>query len=159
MPEQGLTRHRQLSPPRSLEANYVGLPDELVEEIVDRVYEISEKAANGVSGRRFVKPKVVSDETVLPFSGNRACTVDVLVVALWKAAKDTWLLMNSCPSLLQGVEPAILQQKHEYKMFEQQHYLGSRHIQQAVYRWYLLEGIGTSVHSISALIPPMGGFL
>ncbi|WP_434523266.1 hypothetical protein [Halorubrum sp. AS12] len=59
-----------------------GLLDEPVEDIVDNVFEIGEKAVNRVPRRRFVESTVVPDEAVLEFSCNRTCAVDILVVAV-----------------------------------------------------------------------------
>ena len=73
-----------------------GLLDEPVEDIVDNMFEISEKPVNGVSRWRFVKSAVVPDESVLEFSRYRACSVDVLVVAMEKGAKEIRWLVNSC---------------------------------------------------------------
>ena len=64
-----------------------GLLDESVEDIVNNVFEVGEKAINRVSGWRFVESAVVPDKAVLKFSCNRACSVDILVVAVQKASK------------------------------------------------------------------------
>ena len=48
-----------------------GLLDESLEDIVDNVFEVSEKPVNGVSRWRFLKSTVVPDEAVLEFSCNR----------------------------------------------------------------------------------------
>jgi len=62
--------------------------DKSVEDIVNDVFEISEKPVNGVSRWRFVEAAVVPDEAVLEFSCYRTCAVDVLVVAVQKAPKE-----------------------------------------------------------------------
>ncbi len=77
-----------------------GLLDEPVEDIVDNVFEIGEKVINRVSGWRFVESAVIPDETVLELSRNRVCTVDILVVAVQKAAKEVWWFVNSCSLLV-----------------------------------------------------------
>ena len=46
-----------------------------------------EKPVNGVSGWRFVESAVVPDKAVLEFSCDWTSAVDVLVVAVQKAAK------------------------------------------------------------------------
>jgi hypothetical protein len=79
-----------------------GLLDESVEEIVDDVFEIGERPVNRVSGWWFVEAAVVPDEAVLEFSCNRPCSVDVLVVAVQKAAKEVWWLVYSCSPPLRG---------------------------------------------------------
>jgi len=48
---------------------------------------------------------------VLEFSCDRACAVDILVVAVQKAAKEVWWLVNSCSPPRSGGEHVILQQK------------------------------------------------
>ena len=54
-----------------------GVLDEPVEDLVDNVFEIGEKAINRVSGWRFVESAVVPDEAVLNFSCNRTRAVDI----------------------------------------------------------------------------------
>ena len=73
-----------------------GLLDESVEDIVDNVFEVGEKAVNRVSGWRFVESAVVPDEAVLEFSCYRARAVDILVVAVQKAPKEVRWLVHSC---------------------------------------------------------------
>ncbi|SDE03741.1 hypothetical protein SAMN05192552_11111 [Natrinema hispanicum] len=73
-----------------------GLLDESLEDIVDDVFEVGKKPINRVSGRWFVKSAVVPDEAVLEFSCNWTCAVGVFVVAVQKAAKEVWWLVNSC---------------------------------------------------------------
>ncbi len=79
-----------------------GLLDESVEDIVDNVFEVGEKPVNRVSGWRFVESTVVPDKAVLKFSCNRTRAVDILVVAVQKAAKEVWWLVNSCSPLEAG---------------------------------------------------------
>jgi hypothetical protein len=56
------------------------------------VFEVGEKPVNRISRWRFVESAVVPDEAVLEFSCNRACVVDILVVAVEKATKDPLLI-------------------------------------------------------------------
>jgi len=65
-----------------------GLLDESAEDIVNDVFEIGEKSVNGVSGWRFVESAVVPDQAVLKFLCNWTSAVDVVVVAVQKAAKE-----------------------------------------------------------------------
>ena len=65
-----------------------GLLNESVEDIVDSVFEIGEKAINSVSGWRVVESAVVPGEAVLKFSCNRTRAVDILVVIVQKASKE-----------------------------------------------------------------------
>ena len=67
-----------------------GLLDESVEDIVNDVFEVGEKPVNGISGWRFVESAVVLDKPVLKFLCNWTSPVDVLVVAVQKAAKEVW---------------------------------------------------------------------
>jgi len=67
-----------------------GVLNESVEDIVNDVVEISEKPINGGSRWRFVESAVVIDKPVLGFSFDRTSPVDVLVVAVQKAAKEVW---------------------------------------------------------------------
>jgi len=73
------------------------------------VFEVGEKAVNRVSGWRFVESAVVPDEAVLEFSCHRACAVDVLVVAVEKAAKEIRWLMDSCSPPVSGGEHVVFQ--------------------------------------------------
>jgi hypothetical protein len=69
---------------------------------------------------------------VLEFSCNRTSTVDVLVIAVQKAAEEVWWLMHSCSPLRSGGEHVVLQQKRELKMFEQRYCLGRCRIQEVL---------------------------
>jgi hypothetical protein len=91
------------------QASTGGLLDEPIEDVVDDVFEIGERAVNRVSGWRFVESAVVPDETVLEFSCARTCAVYILVVAVQKAPKEIWRLVNSCSPLLRGDEHVVLQ--------------------------------------------------
>ena len=77
-----------------------GLLDEPVEDLVDNVFEIGEKAISRVPGWRFVESAVIPDETVLELSCNRTYAVDILVVAAQKTAKEIWWFVKSCSPLL-----------------------------------------------------------
>ena len=136
-----------------------GLLDESAEDIVSDVFEIGEKPVNGVSGWRFVESAIVPDKTVLKFSCNWTRAVDILVVAVQKAAKEVWWFVNSCSPPRSGGEHVVLQQELEVELFKQRHCLGSRDIQEVLYRSYVLQGVGTAGHSFQTLRPPLGGFL
>jgi hypothetical protein len=58
-----------------------GLLNEPVEDVVDDVFEVGEKAINRVSGW-WVVESAVPYGVVLEFSRDRTCAVDVLVVAV-----------------------------------------------------------------------------
>jgi hypothetical protein len=116
------------------------------------VFEIGEKAINRVSRWRFVEPAVVPDEAVLEFSCNRTCPVNILVVAVEKAAKEVWWFVNSCSPPFRGGEHVVLQQKFELKMFEQWYRLSSRDIQEVVYRSYILQGCAGVGHTFRTLL-------
>jgi len=73
-----------------------GLLDESVEDMINDVFEISKKSVNGVSRWRFVESTVVPDKAVLEFSCDWTSAVDVLVVAVQKAAKEVWWFVDSC---------------------------------------------------------------
>ena len=79
-----------------------GLLDEPVEDVVDDVFEVGEKAVYCVSRWRFVESTVVPDEAVLKFLGVRTYAVDILIVVVQKAAKEVWWLVNSCSPSLRG---------------------------------------------------------
>ena len=72
-----------------------GLLEESVEDIVNDVFEISEKPINSVSRRGVVESAVVPDKAMLEFSCDWASAVDVLVVAVQKAAKEVWWFANT----------------------------------------------------------------
>ena len=129
-----------------------GLLDESVEDIANDVFEISEKPVNGVSGWRFVESAVVPDKAVLELSCDWTSTVDVLVVAVQKAAKEVWWFVNSCSPPLRGGEHVVLQQKIEVKVLKQRNCLGSRCIQELVDRSYVLQGFGAGRHSFQTLL-------
>ena len=124
---------------------------ESVEDIVDNVFEIGEKAINRVSGWRFVESAVVPGEAVLEFSCHRSRTVDIFVVAVEKASKQVWWFVNSCSPPLRGGEHVVLQQKLELKMFEQRYCLGSRDIQEVVDRSHILQGCACVGHTSRTL--------
>jgi hypothetical protein len=128
-----------------------GLLDKSVEDIVDNVFEIGEKAINRVSGWRFVEPTVVPGEAVLEFSCNRSRAVDIFVVAVEKAPKEIWWFVNSCSPPRSGGEHVVPQQKLELKMFEQRYCLGSRDIQEVVYRSCILQGCACVGHTSRTL--------
>jgi hypothetical protein len=130
-----------------------------VEDVVDDVFEVGEKAVNRVSGWRFAESTIVPSEAVLKFSCNRACPVDILVVAVQKATKEIWRLVNSCSPPLRGGEHVVLQEKLKLKMLEQRYCLGSRDIQEVVYRSYVLQGCAGVGHTSRTLLPRMWRFL
>jgi len=80
-------------------------------------------------------------------------------VGVKKAAKEIRWLVHLCLPPLRGGEHVVLQQKLEFKMFEQRHCLGSHRIQKVVYRSYVLQGVGTAGHSFQTLRPPSKGVL
>jgi len=106
--------------------------------IVDNVFEIGEKAINSVSRWWFVESAVVLGKAVLKFSCNWMCAVDILVVAVQKAAKEVWWFVNSCSPPLRGGEHVVLQQKFEFRVLEQWYCLGSRDTQEVIYRSYVM---------------------
>ncbi|SIS16753.1 hypothetical protein SAMN05421752_11634 [Natronorubrum thiooxidans] len=123
------------------------------------MFEVGEKSINRVSRWRFVESAVIPDKTVLKFSCNWARTVDIPVVAVQKATKEIWWLMHSCSPPASGGEHVVLQQKLERKMIKQRYCLGSRRIQEVVYRSYVLQGVGTAGYGFQTLRPPIGVFL
>jgi hypothetical protein len=129
-----------------------GLLDESVEDVVDNVFEIGEKTINRVSGWRFIEPTVVPDEAVLEFSCSRTCPVDILVVAVEEATKEIWWLVNSCSPPRSGGEHVVIQQELELKVLEQRYCLGSRDIQEVVYRIHILQGWGCAGHTFRTLL-------
>jgi len=129
-----------------------GLLDEPVEDIVDNVFEVGEKPINRVSRWPFLKSAVVPSEAVLGFSCNWSCAVDILVLAVQKAAKEVWWLVNSCSPPRSGGEHVVLQQKLELKVLEQRYCLGSRDIQEVVYRSYVLQGCAGAGHTFRTLL-------
>jgi hypothetical protein len=68
-----------------------------------------------------------------------------------KAAKEVWWFVNSCSPPQSGGEHVVLQQKLELKMFEQRYRLGSRDIQEVVYRSYVLQGCACVGHTSRTL--------
>ena len=129
-----------------------GLLGESVEDIVDNVFEIGEKAINSVSGWRFVESALVPDKAVLKFSCNWTRAVDIPVVAVQKTAKEVWWFVNSCSPPRSGGEHVVLQQELEVEMFKQRHCLGSRDIQEVLYRSYVLQGCGCAGHTFRTLL-------
>jgi len=115
------------------------------------VFEIGEKPVNCVSRWRFVESAVVPDEAVLEFSCDRTSTVDVLIVAVQKAAKEVWWFVNSCSPPASGGEHVVLQQKLKIKVLKQRNCLGSRCIQELVDRIYVPQGFGAGGHSLQTL--------
>jgi hypothetical protein len=55
-----------------------------------------------------------------------------------EATKEIWWLVHSCSLPTNGGEHVVLQEKRELKIFEWRYYLGSRRIQEVVYRRYIL---------------------
>jgi len=70
---------------------------------------MGKKPANRVSGWRFVESAVVPDETVLECSRNRTRAVHIHVVAVQKAAKEVWWLVDLCSPPLRGDEHVVFQ--------------------------------------------------
>jgi len=68
-----------------------GLLNKPVEDIVDDVFEIGKKPVNSVSDDGLLSPSS-TDETVLEFSCDWTCPIDILVVAVRKPRKrsDGW---------------------------------------------------------------------
>lgn len=65
-----------------------GLLDEVVEHLINDVFELSEKAIDRISQRWSIEPTTEPDERVLEFSFNGADTVNVLVVAPMETLLD-----------------------------------------------------------------------
>jgi hypothetical protein len=68
-----------------------------------------------------------------------------------KAAKEIWWLVNSCSPPQSGGEHVVVQQKIELKVFKQRNCLGSRDIQEVVYRSYVLQGCACVGHTSRTL--------
>ena len=85
-----------------------GLLDESVENIVNDLFEIGEKPVNSVLGWRFIESAVVPDKAVLEFSCDWTSAIDILVVAVQKAAKEVWWFVNSCSPPASGGEHVVL---------------------------------------------------
>jgi hypothetical protein len=124
---------------------------ESLKNVVDDVFEVSEKPTNCVSRWWFVESAIVH-KTVLKFSYNRMCAVDVPVIAVQKATKEIRRLMDSCSAPSKGGEHLLLQQKLELKILEQRYCLGSRDIQEVVYRSYVLQGCACVGHTLGTLL-------
>jgi len=62
-----------------------GLLDEMVEYLVNDVFEVGEKAIDRVSGRRSITPTTQSDHRISKLSFNGTNAVDVVVVAMEEA--------------------------------------------------------------------------
>jgi hypothetical protein len=69
-----------------------------------------------------------------------------------KAAKEVWWLVNSCSPPRSGGEHVVLQEKPELKMLKQRYCLGSRDIQEVVYRSYVLQGCACVGHTSRTLL-------
>ncbi len=136
-----------------------GLLNEPVEDIVYNVFEVGKKPVDCVSGWRSIETAVVPDQSVLTFSCDRTCAVYILIVAVQKAAKEVWWLVNSCSPPLRGGEQFVFQEKLELKMVEQRDCLGSRRIREVVYRSYVLQGTGARKHSSNTLLHSLRTFL
>jgi hypothetical protein len=59
-----------------------GLLDKSVENVVDDVFNIGEKSINRISRWRFIESTVLPDKTVLEFSCNWTCAIDILIIAV-----------------------------------------------------------------------------
>jgi hypothetical protein len=59
-----------------------GLLDELLKDIVDNVFKISEKPINCISGQRSIESATVPDKAVLEFSCDWTRAVDIFVIAV-----------------------------------------------------------------------------
>ena len=88
-----------------------GLLDESAEDIVNDVFEIGEKSVNGVSEWQFVESAVVLDKAVLKFLCNWTSAVDVLVVAVQKAAKEVYWFVDSCSPPASGANTSYSSRK------------------------------------------------
>jgi hypothetical protein len=127
--------------------------DEMVERIINDVFEVGKKAIDRVSGRRSIEATAQPDQRLLEFSRDRTSAVDVLVVAVEKASEEFWWLMNSCSPPASGDEHVVLQQKLEEEILKQRYCLGRRDIQDVVDRSYVLQGLGVVGHNSHALQP------
>jgi hypothetical protein len=74
----------------------VGLLDEMVEYLVDDVFEVGEEPIDRRRETRSIEATVKPGKHVLKFSCNGTDAVDVLVVAVEKAAQQFWWLVVSC---------------------------------------------------------------
>jgi len=68
----------------------------VVEHLVNDVFEVGKEAIDRVSRRRSIEPTAQPDNHVPKLLFNRTNAVDVLVVAVQKAAKEIRWLMHSC---------------------------------------------------------------
>ena len=69
-----------------------------------------------------------------------------------EAAKEIRWLVHSCSPPRSGGEHVVFQEKLELKVFEQRYCLGSRRIQEVVYRSYVLQGCGCAGHTFRTLL-------
>jgi len=133
--------------------------DEVVKGIVNYVFEVGEEAINRVSRRRSIEATAEPDQRLLEFSCDRTSAVDVLVVAVKKAAEEFWRLMNPCSPPLAGGEHVVLQQKLEGEILKQRDCLCHRDIQEVVDRSYVLQGPDVAGHNSHTLQPRTWRFL
>ena len=64
------------------------LLNEMIECIVNDVFEVGEEAIDRVSRRRSIETTTESDQRLLEFACDWTSAVDVLVVAMEKAAEE-----------------------------------------------------------------------
>jgi hypothetical protein len=65
-----------------------GLLDEPIEDLVNDVFEIGEKAIDCVSGRRSIEATAEPDDRVLEFTCNWPDTIDILVVTVQECSEE-----------------------------------------------------------------------
>ena len=79
-----------------------GLLDEMIERIVNDVFEVGEEAIDRVPGQLSIEATAQPDQRLLEFACDWMSAIDILVVAVEKASEEFWWLMNSCSPRLQG---------------------------------------------------------
>ena len=117
-----------------------GLLDESPEDIVNNLFEISEKAFDRVSRRRSIEPTAQLNDRVPKLSCNRSNAVYVLIVAVKKTVHQRgWLVVSCSPHLRQG-EHVEFFEKLEREMLKQRQRLCLHDIEERLYRMIILQG-------------------
>lgn len=102
---------------RAEQAPEGSLLDEVAEDFVNSVFEVSEEAIGRVSWRRSIEVTIAPDEWILQSTYDWTSTADVLVITMQKASEEFWWSMYSCSPPLVGDEYVVLTQKFELEMF------------------------------------------
>ena len=117
-----------------------GLLDEVVEDLVDDVFEVGEKAIDRVSRRRSIESAAEPDERALNLLCDGSDAVNVLVVTMEEATHQLWGLMVSCSPRLRRDEHVELFEKPEGEMLKQRERLRCHDIEERLYRRIILQG-------------------